>query len=125
MFLIKEVKKRAGYAFKVRKLAKPPFKAKPEDKIFCPIAVHVVSVDAYCHGWALRNQLCKNAESCEAYLQYAERRMLELSDKLHKIPLPPELYAKVDERARARGLSVTQYAIGVILKNVKEVKAHV
>jgi len=119
-----EVKKLAGYAFKVRKLAKPPFKAKPEDKIFCPIVGREVPVDAYCHGWALRNQLCKKAESCESYLQYAERRLKDLSTKRRKIHLPPKLYAKMEERARAKGLSVDQFAISVILRNVKEVKAH-
>lgn len=101
---------------------KPPFKAEPDDKIFCPNAGHEVSVDAYCHGWALRNQLCKEAETCESYLRYAERKLLELSDKRHKIRLPPKLYAKIEERARAKGLSVDQFAMSVILKNVKEVK---
>ena len=60
---------------------KPPFKAEPEDKIFCPNAGHVVSVDAYCHGWAFRNELCHDAETCEAYLDFAERRLTDLSSE--------------------------------------------
>jgi len=103
----------------------PPFKAKPDDKIFCLNAGHDVLVDAYCHGWALKDQLCKNAETCEPYLQYAERKLLELSAKRHKIRLPPKLYAKLEERAGAKGLSADQFAMSVILKNVKEVNAHV
>jgi len=86
---------------------KLPFKAEPEDKIFCPNAGREVSVDAYCHGWTFKNELCKNAETCERYLQYAEQKLLELQ-----------------ERARAKGLSVNQFGERAILKNGKEVKAH-
>jgi hypothetical protein len=105
-------------------LAKPPFKAKPDDKIFCPNLEREVPVDAYCHGWAFRNELCHQADKCESYLQYAERRMLELCPKRREVCLPPEIYDKVEERARAKGLSVEQFVIGVILRNVGEVKAY-
>jgi len=49
---------------------------------------------------------------------------LELGAKCHKTRLPPKLYAKLEERARAKGLSANQFAVSVILRNVKEVKAH-
>lgn len=106
-------------------MVKPPFKAKPNDKILCPNVGHEIPVEPYCHGWTFRNELCHQADECESYLQYAERRMLELSDKRRKIHLPSKLYDKIEECARVRGLTVSQYAIGVILRNVKEVNAHV
>jgi hypothetical protein len=106
-------------------LAKPPFRAKPDDKILCPIAGHEVSVDAYCHGWALRNQLCKNAETCEPYLEYAERRLKDLNAKRRKIRLPPETMRILEAKARAEGLTPDEFVAKTILENVKEVNAHV
>lgn len=76
---------------------KPLFKAKPEDTIHCPDIGREVNVDAYCHGWALRDELCHDAETCEPYLQYAERRLVELLRKLKRIPLPPKTYAKLQK----------------------------
>jgi len=65
-------------------LPKPPFKAKPDDKIFCPNVGHVVSVDAYCNGWAFRDELCHSAETCEPYLGFVERRSILSSKKAPK-----------------------------------------
>lgn len=128
--LIQDVKKvRVDFASsnrqkEIKRKMKTPFKAKPDDKTFCPNLNREVSVDAWCHGWTFKNELCNNADECEPYLQYTERRLLESRAKCRKIRLPPKIYAKIEECARAKGLSVDQFAIGVILKNVKEVKAH-
>jgi len=99
-------------------MAKPPFKAKPEDEIFCPQLKREVSIDTWCHGWAFKEQLCKDAETCENYLEYAERRLLELQAERRKIRLPPELFKALQERARAEGLSAEEFAAQAILKKV-------
>lgn len=106
-------------------MAKPQFKAKPNDKIFCPIAGREVSVDAYCHGWTFRNELCKEAETCEPYLEYAEPRLKDLSTKRHKIRLPAETMRILEAKARAEGLTPDEFVAKTILENVKEVNAHV
>jgi hypothetical protein len=107
----------------VKKLVKPPFKAKPDDKIFCLIAGHVVSVDAYCHGWALRNQLCKYSATCEPYLEYAEHRLKDLSAKWRKIRLPPKTMRILEAKTRAECLMSDEFVAKTILENVREVKA--
>jgi hypothetical protein len=99
-------------------MPKPPFRAKLEDKIFCPSVGREVSVDAYCHGWALRNELCKDAETCEPYLEYAERRLIELQATRRKIRIPPELFEALKDRAKAEGVSPEEFAAQAILKRV-------
>jgi len=99
-------------------MPKPPFKAKPEDEIFCPSVGHEVPVDCYCHGYAFRDELCKDAETCESYLEYAERRLLELQAERRKIRLPPELFEALKERARAEGITPEEFAEKAILKRV-------
>lgn len=103
-------------------MPKPPFKAKLEDEIFCPQLKRNVPVDAYCHGWAFKDEFCHDAETCEPYLEYAEHRLIELQANRRKIRIPLEIYTKLKERARAKGLSVDEFAAEVILENVKEVK---
>jgi len=108
-------------------MAKPPFKAKPDDKIFCPIAGHEIPVEPYCHGWCFRDELCHEAETCEPYLEYAKHRIkdiLDLSAKRHKIWLPPETMKIIDALARADGLTPDEFVAKTILENTKEVKAH-
>lgn len=104
---------------------KPPFKAKPDDKIFCPNLRREVLVDLHCHGWAFRDELCHQADECEPYLEYAERRLKDLNAKRRKIPLPPETMKILEAKARAEGLTPDEFVVKTILENVKEVKAHV
>jgi len=100
---------------------KPPFKADPSDVIlFCPRSGHEVSVDAYCHGWALRDEVCKDANECEPYLEFAEKRLMELQSKRRKIPLSAELFKALEERAKAKGLTPDELATRIILKEVKK-----
>ena len=99
-------------------MAKPPFKAKPEDVILCPSVTCEVPVDCYCHGYAFKDELCHDAETCEPYLEYAERRLLELQAERRKIRLPPELFEALQERAKAEGLSPEEFAERAILKKV-------
>jgi hypothetical protein len=97
---------------------KPPFKADPSDRVFCPKVGHEVYVDSDCHGWAYQNELCHYAENCEAYLQYAERRILE-SQNVRRINLSPRLYRALREKAKAEGVAPEVLATRIILKNVK------
>lgn len=90
---------------------KPPFKADSSDVILCPNLGRKVSVDSYCHGWALRDELCHDAEACEPYKEYAERKL-----RRRKIRLPPELFTKLQERAKAERLTPEEYVEDVILK---------
>jgi len=99
-------------------MAKPPFQAKPEDQILCPSVGREVPVSAYCHGWALRHELCKDSETCEPYLKYVERRLVELQAERKKIRLPPELFEALKERARAEGITPDEFAEKAILKKV-------
>lgn len=98
---------------------KPPFKADPSDVVLCPQLKREVPVDAYCHGWALREELCHDANECEPYLEYAERRLIKLQAKRRRIRIPPEIMIKLQERARAKGLTPDEYATRIILKNVR------
>jgi len=97
---------------------KLPFKAKPEDTIHCPDVGHEVNVDAYCHGWALRDELCHDAENCEPYLEYAECRLKELQGKLKRVPLPPKVYIKLEKLAKVKGTTPDNLASKIILKEV-------
>jgi len=99
-------------------MAKPPFKAKPEDEIFCLSVGRKVPVSAYCHGWAYRNELCHDAETCETYLEFAEARLIELQTQRKKIRLPPEIFEALKTRARAEGVSPEEFAEKAILKQV-------
>ena len=77
---------------------KPPFKADPSDVI-----------------------LCHDAENCEPYLAYVEK---ELQTRQRKIFLPAELYGKLEERARAKGLTPEELATRIILKKVQGGEKH-
>lgn len=59
---------------------KPPFAAGNE-VINCPLPaierLNPVRVDAYCHGWALQDELCHFAGTCSAYLAILQARMKE------------------------------------------------
>jgi len=60
------------------KRLKPPFNA-GEAKIHCPLPLvkqfNPVSIEAYCHCHAGKNQLCHHAGDCEAYLDYLVTRL--------------------------------------------------
>ena len=99
-------------------MQKPPFKADLSDRVFCPELGYEVMVDAYCHGYALRDELCPKAENCEPYLQYAERRIVE-SQNVRRIKLSPRLYRALQEKAKAKGVAPGVLATQIILKNVK------
>jgi len=78
------VDKAVGY-----KRLKPPFKAEKNQLIICPKVQNEVSVDADCHGWALRDELCHFAESCPPYLNLLIQRINE--DK----PVNPKVLEKL------------------------------
>lgn len=57
---------------------KPPFKATTEE-IRCPLPMirkfNPVRVHDYCHGWAMKNELCRYASDCGAYLDLLIHRV--------------------------------------------------
>ena len=94
---------------------KPLFKANPSDVILCPELDEKVTVEGWCHGYALRDELCPNSQNCEPYLSYVEKRLVRMQ---RKIRLTPELYAKLEQKAKAKGLTPEEFAEKVILKRV-------
>lgn len=58
---------------------KPLFLA--TEMIECPLPMvkrqNPVSVDAYCHGWAFKNELCHFANTCAPYLELLQERLKE------------------------------------------------
>mgnify|MGYP001042416135 CR=1 FL=1 len=99
---------------------KPPFKADSSDVVLCPRLGREISVEAHCHGWALRDELCHDADECEPYLEFAEKKLIELQGKRRKIRLQPELYKVLEERAKAKGLTPDQLVGRIILNEVKK-----
>jgi hypothetical protein len=62
-----------------KKISKPPFSA--TEMIECPLPMvkprNPVSVDGWCHGWALKNELCHYAGTCAPYLDLVQSRIKE------------------------------------------------
>jgi len=77
---------------------KPPFKATTEE-INCVLPMvkryNPVTVKDWCHGWALKNELCHFASNCHAYLDLLIHRINQEktvnADVLRKMGLDCEI----------------------------------
>ena len=81
---------------------KPPFRADKNQQIMCPKVGREVHVFSDCHAWALRNELCKYADTCPSYLDLLMRHIAENKpvdlDVLEKMGLDIEVLKQFERR---------------------------